>query len=163
MPSRATPRFGTAVLARKRGAIRTLVAALAVPLPPIPALIAYLAVPGAVILDHSPPAEGIPVHFTAFTTGIIVEQLPERDRFALTRLSVFLRQLFFGEGLNRFDVLDGAYGQGIYVHAVQRVVAIDTVTVFVTRLVVSETGAASALAAGLTIAVYFFLHFFHLY
>ena len=77
--------FGTAMLAWKRDTVGALVTALAVPFPPIPTLVAHLAMPGAAILDDLPPAERVPVHFAAFTTGIIFEELPERDRFALTR------------------------------------------------------------------------------
>jgi hypothetical protein len=67
-----------AMLARHGDAIGTLVAALAVPLPPIAALAAYLTVSGAAILYYAVPAEGIPVASTAFRTKVHAQKLFQR-------------------------------------------------------------------------------------
>jgi len=102
--------LGPAMLTGKSDAIRTLVAALAVPFPPIPTFVAYFAMPGAAILDDIPPTEGVPVHLATFLASIILEELPERDRFTSARQFVLFRQLFLREGFVLLDVLDGADG-----------------------------------------------------
>jgi len=134
--------LGTTILTRKSETIRTLVAALAVPFPPISTCAAYLTVPGATILNDIFPAEGIPVHLATFLASIVLEELPEWNCFTSTRQFVLFRQIFFREGCVLFNVLDGADGQGIHVHAVQRVVAIRTGAVFITRLIILETRTA---------------------
>lgn len=102
--------FGAAMLARKRDAIGTLVAALAMPFPPIPAEVAYLAVPTAVILDDVPPAKGVPIPCAARLTRIMLEELSKRGRFVAAIQRVFFRHLFFRESLELLDVADGADG-----------------------------------------------------
>jgi hypothetical protein len=79
------------MLTRKSNTIRTLVAALAVPFPPISTFAAYLTVPGAAILNDIPPAEGVPVHLATFLARIIVEELPEWDCFTSTRQFILFR------------------------------------------------------------------------
>lgn len=69
------PLFVATMLAGHGDAIGTLVAALAMPLPPVATLAAHLTVPGAAILYHAVPAEGIPIAFTAFRTKIHAQQL----------------------------------------------------------------------------------------
>jgi hypothetical protein len=63
------------MLAGHGDAIGTLVAALAVPLPPIATLAAHLTMPGAAILYHAVPAEGIPITSTAFRADVHAQQL----------------------------------------------------------------------------------------
>ena len=64
-----------AMLARHGDAIGALVAALAVPLLPIAALAAHLAMPSAATLHYAVPAEGIPISATAFWTDVRAQQL----------------------------------------------------------------------------------------
>ena len=63
------------MLAGHGDAIGALVAALAVPLPPVAALAAHLTMPGAAILYYVVPAEGIPIASTAFWTDVHAQQL----------------------------------------------------------------------------------------
>lgn len=63
------------MLAGHGDTIGTLVAALAVPLPPVAALAAHLTMPGAAILYYVVPAEGIPIASTAFWTDVHAQQL----------------------------------------------------------------------------------------
>jgi hypothetical protein len=67
------------VLTGKRDAIRTLVAAFAVPFPPIPTFVAHFTMPRAAILDDLSPAERIPIRLAALLAGVILEELPQRD------------------------------------------------------------------------------------
>jgi hypothetical protein len=62
------------MLAREANAIRTLVAALAVPLPPIPAFATYFAMPGAAILDDPLPAEGVPIRLATLLATVVLEK-----------------------------------------------------------------------------------------
>jgi hypothetical protein len=98
------------MLTRKSDTIRTLVAALAVPFPPISTFAAYLTVPGATILNDILPAEGIPVHLATFLASIVLEELPEWNCFTSTRQFVLFRQIFFRKGCVFLNVLDGADG-----------------------------------------------------
>jgi hypothetical protein len=150
--------FGTAVLTGKSDAVRTLVTVFAVPFPPVTAFVAHLAVPTVAVLDDHLPAKRVPVHLATFPAHVIGEELPEGDRFASARQFVLFCQFFFREGLVGLDVLDGADGQGLYVHVVQRIAAIGAVAVFVTGFVVFEAGTTSVLTAGLAIAVCLFFH-----
>jgi hypothetical protein len=59
-----------AMLAGHGDAIGALVAAFAVPLPPVAALAAHLTMPGAAILYYAVPAEGIPIASTAFRAKV---------------------------------------------------------------------------------------------
>jgi hypothetical protein len=63
------------MLAGHGDAIGALAAVLAVPLPPIATLAAHLTVPGAAILYHAVPAEGIPIASTAFQAKVHAQQL----------------------------------------------------------------------------------------
>ena len=146
------------MLTRKGDPIRTLVAALAVPLLPISTLPAHLTVPGITILDHIIPTERVPVRLATFPTLVIPEKLPERDRFTATGQFVLFRQLPLRKRLVLVDVLDGTNGQSIHIHVVQRIVTIGTSTVPVARLVVLETDAASGSTTRLALAVHGFLH-----
>jgi len=83
------------MLTGKSEAIRTLVAALAVPFPPISAFTAYFTMPRATILNDRLPAERIPVRLATLLTRIILEELPKRDCFASTRQFVLFRQCLF--------------------------------------------------------------------
>jgi hypothetical protein len=58
------------MLAGHGDTIGALVAALAVPLPPIATLAAHLTVPSAAILYYAVPAEGIPIGSTAFRAKV---------------------------------------------------------------------------------------------
>ncbi|MFX0046493.1 MAG: hypothetical protein ACFE8Z_11645 [Candidatus Hermodarchaeota archaeon] len=69
------------MLAGKGNSVRTFVTSLAMPLPPISTLPAYLAVPGITILNHIIPTERVPVRLAASLALVIADQLPERDRF----------------------------------------------------------------------------------
>ena len=69
------------MLTRKRDAIRTVVAALAVPFPPIPTLAAYFTMPGVAILNGHLPAKGVPVALAALPARMTFEELPEWDGF----------------------------------------------------------------------------------
>jgi hypothetical protein len=62
------------MLARHGDAIGTLVATLAVPLPPVAALAANLTMPGAAILYYAVPAEGIPIASTAYRAKVRAQQ-----------------------------------------------------------------------------------------
>ena len=62
------------VFARHGDAIGALVAAPTVPLPPIAALAAHFAVPGAASLYYAAPAEGIPIASTAFRAKVCAQQ-----------------------------------------------------------------------------------------
>lgn len=64
-----------AMLARHGDAIGALIAALAVPLPPVAALAAHLTMPGAAILYYAVPAEGIPIASTALRAKVHAQQL----------------------------------------------------------------------------------------
>ena len=68
-PAQNSPIIPT-MLAGHGDAIGTVVAALAVPLPPVAALAAYLTMPGATILYYGVPAEGMPIAATAFRTKV---------------------------------------------------------------------------------------------
>ena len=83
------------MIAWKGDSIGAFVALLAVPLPPISTLPAYLTVPGMAVLDHVIPAKRVPIRLATFSTHIIPEKLTERDRFTLAGQFVLLRQLFF--------------------------------------------------------------------
>jgi hypothetical protein len=83
------------VLAGKGDPIGTFIALLAVPLPPISTLPAYLTVPGMTILDHGIPAKRVPIRLATFPAHVITDELNERDRFTLAGQFVLLRQLFF--------------------------------------------------------------------
>ena len=98
------------MLTRQRDAIRTLVVALAVPLAPIAALVAYLAMAGVTMLDHGIPAKRVPIRLATFPTHIIPEKLTERDRFTLAGQFVLFCQLFFRKGLVLVNVSDRANG-----------------------------------------------------
>jgi uncharacterized glyoxalase superfamily metalloenzyme YdcJ len=63
------------MLAGHGDAIGALIAALAMPLPPVAALAADLTMPGAAILYYAVPAEGIPIASTAFRAKIHAQQL----------------------------------------------------------------------------------------
>jgi hypothetical protein len=63
------------VLAGHGDTIGALVAALAVPLPPIATLAAHLTMPGAAILYYVVPAKRIPIASTAFWTKVHAQQL----------------------------------------------------------------------------------------
>lgn len=63
------------MLAGHGDAIGALVAALAVPLPPVAALAAHPTMPGAAVLYYAVPAEGIPIASTAFRTKVHAQQL----------------------------------------------------------------------------------------
>jgi hypothetical protein len=141
------------MLAGQRDAIGALVAAFAMPFPPVPTLAADLAVPGAAILNDVSPAKRVPVHLAAPLAGIVVEQLPKRNALTPARQLIFLYQLFLRQLSELFDIPDGANRKRVNVHAVQGVVTVGTGAVFVTRLVVPETDAASVPAAGFAVAV----------
>jgi hypothetical protein len=114
--------------------------------------------PDLAILDDILPAERVPVRLTTLLTIVIAKELPEGHRFTPARQFILFCQLFFRKGLVRLDVLDGTDGQRLHVYAVQRVVAIDTGAVFITRLIVPETGTPSVSTAGLAFAVHLFFH-----
>jgi hypothetical protein len=83
------------VLTGKGDPIGAFIALLAVPLPPISTLSAYLTVPGVTMLDHGIPTKRVPKRLSTFLTGVITDELTERDRFTPTRQFVLLRQFFF--------------------------------------------------------------------
>jgi hypothetical protein len=110
--------FGPAMLTGQRDPIGALVAAFAVPFPPIPTLVTDLTVPGATILDDALPAKRVPVHLAAPLAGIVIEQRPERNALTPARQLVFLCQLPLRQLSERLDILDGAKRKGVNVHAV---------------------------------------------
>ena len=69
------PLIVSTMLAGHGDAIGALIASLAVPLPPVAALAAYLTMPGATILYYAVPAEGIPIASTAFRAKVHAQQL----------------------------------------------------------------------------------------
>jgi hypothetical protein len=83
------------MLARERDAIRALFAALAVPLPPVPACVAYLTMPGVAVLDDPLPAEGIPVRLATLLATIVLEKPLQGNDLTLTGQFVLLRQLLY--------------------------------------------------------------------
>lgn len=64
-----------AVLAGHGDTIDALVAAPAMPLPPVAALAAHLTMPSAATLYHATPAEGIPIASTACCADVRAQQL----------------------------------------------------------------------------------------
>ena len=159
---KSSPRQNTlvasAMLAGHGDAIGALVAALAVPLPPVAALAAHLTMPGAASLYDVVPAEGIPIAFTAFWTKVHAQQLLKRHTLVPTGQLVGCPQLLISEGLARFDVLDRADGQTFDIDPVQWILTVRAATVFVTRFVVLETVAPIGLAACFAVAVMFLFH-----
>jgi hypothetical protein len=146
------------VLARQRDAIGTLVAVFAVPLAPIAALAADLAVPGIAFLHYGLPAKGIPVALTTAWAVILVQELLQRHACVAAGKLVQLFQILLRECLVSVDVLDSADGQAFDVHAIQRILAIGAAALLVTGLVVPEACAAVVYAAGFAVAMVFFFH-----
>ena len=67
-------------------------------------------------------------------------------------------QRFDVESLVRFDVLDRADGQVVYIYPIQRILTVSAAALFVARLVMLETIAAVGLAVCLAVAMVFFFH-----
>jgi hypothetical protein len=136
------PSFCTAAFTRKSDAISAFVALVAVPFPPVSTRSADATVPGATSLNHLSPAKRIPVRLTTFPAIIVLEELFERHQFTAARQLVLGVQILLCEGFVFVNVLDGAEGQVVYVHSIQRITATNTCAQFVTRLIVLQTSAA---------------------
>jgi hypothetical protein len=146
------------MLAGHGDAIGALVAALAMPLPPVTALAAHFAVPGTASLYYAAPAEGIPIASTAFRAKIRAQQLFQRHSLSSTGQLVGCLQFSISEELARFDVLDRADGQVFDVHPVQQILTVSASTAIVTGLVVLKTSASVGPAACLAVAMVFLFH-----
>jgi hypothetical protein len=83
------------MLAREANAIRTLVAALAVPLPPVPAFATHFAMPGAAILDDPLPTEGVPIRLATLLAIVFHEKLLEGNGLTVAGQFTLLLQLLF--------------------------------------------------------------------
>jgi hypothetical protein len=114
--------------------------------------------PGVAFLYHSLPAERIPIALTAAWTTILVQKRFEWHTLVATGKLVQLFHILLGQGPVCRDVLYGTVGQASDVHAIQRILTIRAAALLVTGLVVLETHAAVARAAGFAVAVVSFFH-----
>jgi hypothetical protein len=108
----------SAMFARQRDAIATLVAPFAVPLAPIAALVADGAVPRIALLHDGLPAKRVPIALPTPGTAILVQKLFQRHLRVATRQFVQLFHILLRESLVGVDMLDSAYGQLFYIHAI---------------------------------------------